>query len=54
MDLKNKKEKTGLLERIVIFLVGCACAVAVYSLMSEFISDKDKYFIVENPMSDVG
>lgn len=43
-----------LLERALLFLVICSCAIVGYSEISEFINGKDKYFIVENPMSDVG
>ena len=54
MALKNKKEKLDLLEKVLFFLAICSCAIAGYSAISEFINDKDTYFIVENPMSDVG
>ena len=54
MKLKNKKERLDLLERVLFFLAICSCAIAGYSAISEFINDKDNYFIVENPMSDVG
>lgn len=54
MALKNKNEKPNLLERTVVFLLVCAFAMAGYSLISEFISEKDKYFKADDPMSDVG
>lgn len=54
MALKNKKEKLDLLEKVLFFLAICSCTIVGYSAISEFINDKDNYFIVENPMSDVG
>lgn len=54
MKPKNKKEKLDLLERVLFFLAVCSCAIVSYSAISEFINYKDNYFIVENPMSDVG
>jgi hypothetical protein len=54
VESKNKKEKSGLLEKAIYFLVICAYAIAGYSVISEFITDKDKYFKINDPMSDVG